>query len=68
MNNALKNSGKVVSIDEQDEEAFDTFKLPPIKADRQVIGATNNYYKKEKLKMAKLIARQEDLALDSIEN
>ena len=39
---------------------MDTFKLPPIKGDKLGIGATNNYYRKEKIRMAKLIAKEED--------
>ena len=55
--------GRVMSIHEPDgiiEQ--ETFKLPPIKGvNSPQIGSVGNFYKKEKLKMAKTIARQEQL-------
>ena len=58
-------SGRVPCIEEEEEQSLDTnFKLPPIKGDRSSIGATNNYYRKEKIRMAKLIAKEEELGQD----
>lgn len=48
--------GRIISIEEE-EDTFDDFKLPPIRANRLSLGATNNYYKKDKLKMARQIAK-----------
>ena len=64
MLNQKRVSGRVISIEEED----DNFRLPPIKkVSYSHIGSMNNYYKKDKLKMAKQIAKQEVIGLESIE-
>ena len=38
----------------------DTFKLPPIKGSKMDKGLTNNYYKRDRIRMARSFLKQED--------
>ena len=54
--------GAVAPIDDRDDsqgDEQDTFKLPPIGKNYQYAGATNSIYKKDKVKIARNIAKGE---------
>lgn len=59
MSNVSKHVGSLVSIDSsQGGKDEDRFKLPRITGITNEIGSTNNYYKKDKIRMAKNFRRE----------